>query len=1369
MIMGGRKHAMGVGTIVERRIDKKVGKVIDLGAPILQQGKEPEKSFVVQYYNDASTETIATTKVQRHKPNNDGSSLSQGSSRPPANNVAKSASSKKARNRTRIPTDQSAVVDAPTKESAPNKGNSERAYEIESCILLRANGRQDERFRSLDLQSVMCSNCETNQPQKCIRSVEFIDMFKKQKKTEIPTDHTSRSAVVDAPAEESAPNNGNSDGVCENKSCIWLRENGTQDEEFGALELQYVMCSHCEANQPEKCNRSQEFIDMFKKQKMRHRPMRCNNKKHEPRLSYDTNHTYATGVRKVASQTTSTRERVVKAMGLITARNVDTPSKWSKATRYRAVAEAREFTGVVLRTAYPHMNDDGRHRILAQALDKPAQAADRTASKQLKSNAHEMTNIGLREKAGTLLLGMRPMLQTMTMEQRRPWMAYLYKETTLKHARELTGIDVKDWEWKRAGRHAAYPGPMLPVIPILITRQRCKRETVDTFMELLSSNFLQAHAVGMSQHTYVNGEEQIFDNLSTTTDTGTINREYGKFCDALCEKDGIELPPDEDRCSLTNPKNGVRCMLRKGHKEGTEKCRCKFTPPSGLSSSSIEKLVAAVASSKLKSLAGLDDEDVIKGHLNFKHLTEIATELCRVLEKSKSDTDALINAIKDAKTFSDTEFVMHCSRDAEHICGCLSCGFTAPQHEIDSAKGWKRSALQGDYVECQYRANNSHKGPCKKCEASFALFRTLLDYANEATTLPDISDFEREGYNEMLDDIVDRRQMFIELRSHKVRKKTESDFDRQQHRELGPNDCIVICDFKMKILAIFHREYQKLFYGKRGITCLGFMVIIASSDGQIDVHYYLFFSDNTTQDANFVLSAKAALYTEILPSLFKQDFKKINVHFRSDGAGCFNCAVAKSVMPKWHQWTVTSGGDTPVDEVSYRVSVNGGGKTTLDACFGQTGCVLKTAVNNGRDITSAESCFEAFMDSSGVAGTTAALFNPCRDVIIEAKKNPGLSLKQFYHLKRNPGAKSVQGFSHSGFGSGTEISEKSVESILAGDASSLPMPSYTFQAQPETEKSSRTLKHSTETRAGRDKRKQETKSALRKKKRDDTWTSQCQAKRKRGIFACSEADTASKERCICEFLSEAALEAHRRSGKHKYRSQNLVDSAVTMVASAGGIMAAGTRSNRLPEYSNITVEHGEGSGGNEDKSYYYMGWARKGGRKQASNFTNHLTVDLLGCFIDGATADGGNKKGKSKYMATEALEKLKAMKHEGLRKYSRRSPCGELPSVDQIRQHFGQYNKLHEEKGIEGLMEKLDDLKMRKDEPVSSECKLYIVCLDVYSSKSLSHRGGRQRPRKRHRKRSKYQRRKWDQRRKWGQRSRTRRREGRIPTNQRGR
>ena len=98
-----------------------------------------------------------------------------------------------------------------------------------------------------------------------------------------------------------------------------------------------------------------------------------------------------------------------------------------------------------------------------------------------------------------------------------------------------------------------------------------------------------------------------------------------------------------------------------------------------LSPSSIEKVVDAVSSGSLKSLSGLDNEDVEKGHNHFKSLHEFAKILCRALRKSDSETEGIVKRLTDAQVFTETSFKEHVKEHGEHICQCLSCGFTSDQ------------------------------------------------------------------------------------------------------------------------------------------------------------------------------------------------------------------------------------------------------------------------------------------------------------------------------------------------------------------------------------------------------------------------------------------------------------------------------------------------------------------------------------------------------------------------------------------------------------------------------------------------------------------------------------------------------------------
>ena len=615
----------------------------------------------------------------------------------------------------------------------------------------------------------------------------------------------------------------------------------------------------------------------------------------------------------------------------------------------------------------------------------------------------------------------------------------------------------------------------------------------------------------------------------------------------------------------------------------------------------------------------------------------------------------------------------------------------------------KKNQYDCDYVKCPHREGKTHKGPCKDCEKSFEPFSVLMQYADEARRMSGRTESELEEYHELSVEIVKRRQHLIDLRSHIVRLKVEADYDRKQSSSLGPDECIVVCDFKMKILAEWYREKQKSFFGKRGTTCLGFMVMKRhereegeediEDDDRIDVSFYLFFSDDTTQDANFVLSAKAALYDRILPGLFPAA-EKIKVHFRADGAGCFNSNLTKAAMPQWITWT--DEGDTPpVDEVSYRVSVNGGGKSSLDGNFGQTQACLKTHRNNGNDIINADDCVKALKLGNCPKGTSGLNFHPDRSVVLGTKTT---GLNNYYELRRNPGGESLQCYRSSGYGAGVEIT---IESINKGwttegieEMGVIPsMPEYSIAIGTEPENETEWATYSTESRASRDKKKQEKISASSQMQREEKRNKTRQEMAEAGLFQCTHVDEGGKGQCTRVFESKKLLNTHIEAGNHEYKRQNLTDTAVCEAARPGGILAAGSRNNRFEIFDTTKVVDGSGLGRGLGNDWCESGCYLKPQRKPNTTFTIELKIDLLTFYLDGET-EGGNKKSKAKYTKEDTLSTLKDMKKEnGLKKYSSTSSCGPLPSIQQIGSIYYQHGKLKAEKGIAGLNKLLIELK----------------------------------------------------------------------------
>jgi len=114
------------------------------------------------------------------------------------------------------------------------------------------------------------------------------------------------------------------------------------------------------------------------------------------------------------------------------------------------------------------------------------------------------------------------------------------------------------------------------------------------------------------------------------------------------------------------------------------------------------------------------------------------------------------------------------------------------------------------------------------------------------------------------ENIEDEFRNFLHYRSHIAQAKHESEWDNDFYSNLGEDECILVLDFKMKILSSFYREKSKDWFSKRGFSCLGAMIIFGRRRGsdndenksENDVLYHMFFSNDTTQDAIYLNTVK---------------------------------------------------------------------------------------------------------------------------------------------------------------------------------------------------------------------------------------------------------------------------------------------------------------------------------------------------------------------------------------------------------------------------------------------------------------------------------------------------------------------------------
>jgi hypothetical protein len=235
---------------------------------------------------------------------------------------------------------------------------------------------------------------------------------------------------------------------------------------------------------------------------------------------------------------------------------------------------------------------------------------------------------------------------------------------------------------------------------------------------------------------------------------------------------------------------------------------------------------------------------------------------------------------------------MHLSPQSEYFCSCLTCGF------------FDRGKFHHTFRVMQLNHSNSvllyfkllpdhpndivcsrvHKRPCKHCVEGYTIVELCQRKCNEKAVETEGALAKQKKVEELLHQIDVSKQYLDEYRSHLTRLKTEAEFDREEMESLLDDRAKVVSDF----LACYFRENQARFFGKRGTSLLGFMIVSNSKveeerlKGIKDVKFIFLVMDNTLQDEWSVMWAKSEIYSKHIPKECPY------VWFQPDGAGCFS-------------------------------------------------------------------------------------------------------------------------------------------------------------------------------------------------------------------------------------------------------------------------------------------------------------------------------------------------------------------------------------------------------------------------------------------------------------------------------------------------
>eukprot|EP00980_Cylindrotheca_fusiformis_P025942 scaffold14950_cov156-Cylindrotheca_fusiformis.AAC.1 len=595
--------------------------------------------------------------------------------------------------------------------------------------------------------------------------------------------------------------------------------------------------------------------------------------------------------------------------------------------------------------------------------------------------------------------------------ERRPFLASL--ALNRKHARvhvaAALGIPIHKNEWTKISMHAKWPGPLKPIYRKKISRMRVPKVAMSALLSFLESpGRSQKYAFGTKLLAVCGGRDTVeIDNVSLRTRLDVAVAEY--LCEVFQEIEptldsvqGAVLPEDGDRClSKEKGRHPRQCRKKKDH-DG----KCAFTPKGSICRTTALELARLLTGPEIKKLAGLDDVKVLKGRDNFNKARKITDEL--FLDGEEAHT-TLKQRIDDQELFFHTDYIPHLERISNNKCNCLTCGFCDRENVED--------------IVCPMK--DDHGPSCTQCADGFAIFQEMKakiqEKEDEAGASGVATNLQLQKLDQLRCDVETCISNLHDYCGHLARQTSEAEQAKLELENLDNDTAIVTSDYKMKILACFFRENQRKWFGKRGTTALGFMIVTNPADqalktkGIKDVKFVMMVTDDSRQDDWAVACGKSYIYQNHLPAAIEK------VIFVADGAGCFKSKLHRAIQGFWSKWT-------GVTEVKFRITPAGDGKTCLDGMFGRYNRILSTAVDNGASYWNAKTILTALEASNGLSSTTFVGYSPLRlqnPLSVELVRNAKYSSSILTTILASDCSMSTQmlsyAFKHTGYGSGKAL------------------------------------------------------------------------------------------------------------------------------------------------------------------------------------------------------------------------------------------------------------------------------------------------------------------------------------------------------------
>ena len=216
-------------------------------------------------------------------------------------------------------------------------------------------------------------------------------------------------------------------------------------------------------------------------------------------------------------------------------------------------------------------------------------------------------------------------------------------------------------------------------------------------------------------------------------------------------------------------------------------------------------------------------------------------------------------------------------------------------------------------------------------------------------------------------------------KSHILRSTNQDQARLDALEKLDEKTVLIVNDWAMKFLPQRYRESQADWFGRRGISW-HISVVYRRLGGVLQWQGFIHIVQSCKQDS----SAVVGIMQDVLRTITSENDEIEKAYFRQDNAGCYHSSSTILSCPVISACT----GDK-ICRVDF--SDPQGGKGAADRLAATCKSHVRTFINEGNDVTTAQQLKDALTSHGGIEGVRVVARNDVHDILSVEEKIPSIS------------------------------------------------------------------------------------------------------------------------------------------------------------------------------------------------------------------------------------------------------------------------------------------------------------------------------------------------------------------------------------------